>query len=50
MNEPTAQHSEADANTVDAPDSVPPKAWVTLLLFAGFVVAAASCTSILGIF
>lgn len=29
----------------DAPQDVPPKAWVTLVLFAAFVIAFGTCAS-----
>lgn len=29
----------------ESPEQVPPKAWVTMLLFAGFVIAFGSCAS-----
>lgn len=30
---------------VELPENLPPKAWVTLLLFAGFVVVTGTCMS-----
>ena len=36
-----ARHSEQD----ETPDKVPPKAWVTLGLFAGFVILFFTCAT-----
>lgn len=41
-------HVEADvlADTEESPEHLPPKAWVTLIMFAGFVIAFGTCASV----
>jgi len=40
-----ASDAEIDLSEDDLPEDVPPKAWVTLVMFAAFVVAFGTCAS-----
>lgn len=46
MTSPAEREDERVASDVDeSPQDVPPKAWVTLVLFAAFVIAFGTCAS-----